>query len=248
MYVLGQTKHYNVDPNPVPGSTYTWWIDGVIQAGFTSNFIDHTWNTLGTYLIEVQELDANGCLGPRRSGQVFVNDNVTPNFTQLGPYCVGATPGALPATSLNGIAGTWSPAVISTAAAGNTTYTFTPTADPCASTATMIVAVDALVTPAFTQLGPYCIGAAPGALPATSLNGIAGTWSPAVISTAAAGNTTYTFTPTADPCASTATMIVAVDALVTPAFTQLGPYCIGAAREPCLLLLLTALLVPGALL
>ena len=160
---------------------------------------------------------------------VAVDALVTPAFTQLGPYCIGATPGTLPATSLNGIAGTWSPAVISTAAAGNTTYTFTPTADPCATTATMIVAVDPQVTPTFTQLGPYCIGATPGTLPATSLNGIAGTWSPAVISTAAAGNTTYTFTPTADPCASTATMIVAVDALVTPAFTQLGPYCIGAA-------------------
>ena len=70
----GQTKHYNVDPNPVPGSTYTWWIDGVVQAGFTSNSIDHTWNTQGTYLIEVQELDSNGCLGSRRSGQVFVSD------------------------------------------------------------------------------------------------------------------------------------------------------------------------------
>ena len=58
---VGQTKHYNVDPNPVPGSTYTWWINGVAQAGLTSNFIDYTWNTHGTYLIEVKELDASGC-------------------------------------------------------------------------------------------------------------------------------------------------------------------------------------------
>jgi len=71
---IGQTRHYSVDPNPVPGSTYTWWIDGVVQAGITTNRIDQTWNTEGTYLLEVQELAANGCRGPRRSGQVFVND------------------------------------------------------------------------------------------------------------------------------------------------------------------------------
>ena len=126
---------------------------------------------------------------------VVVNDNVTPSFTQLGPYCVGAAPGTLPATSLNSITGTWN-AAISTAAAGTTTYTFTPTAGQCASQATMIVVVNNNVTPSFTQLGPYCVGAAPGTLPATSLNSITGTWN-AAISTAAAGSTTYTFTPTA---------------------------------------------------
>ena len=39
---IGQTRHYNVDPNPVPGSTYTWWIDGVVQVGFNTNVFDHT--------------------------------------------------------------------------------------------------------------------------------------------------------------------------------------------------------------
>src|SRR5665647_825396 len=69
---VGQTKHYNVDPNPVPGSTYAWRIDGVVQGGFTTNELDHTWNITGTYLLEVQERSADGCLGPLRSGQVFV--------------------------------------------------------------------------------------------------------------------------------------------------------------------------------
>ena len=70
---VGQTKHYNVDPNPIPGSTYTWWIDGVVQSGITTNGFDYTWNTPGTYLLAVQELAANGCLGQVRSGQVTVN-------------------------------------------------------------------------------------------------------------------------------------------------------------------------------
>jgi len=162
---------------------------------------------------------------------VIVNANITPTFTDLGPYCVGATPASLPATSTNGISGTWSPAAISTASAGTTVYTFTPTAGQCATTTTMSVIVDANITPAFTTLGPYCVGATPASLPATSTNGITGTWSPATISTASTGTTVYTFTPTAGQCATTNTMSVIVDANITPAFTALGPYCVGATPD-----------------
>ena len=48
-------------------------------------------------------------------------------------YCTNA----LPTTSNNGITGTWTPATINTAVAGTTTYTFTPAAGQCATTATM---------------------------------------------------------------------------------------------------------------
>jgi gliding motility-associated-like protein len=68
---IGQFKLYKVDFNP--GSTYTWWIDGVVQTGFTTNEFVHTWNTSNTFLLEVQEYSVNGCPGPVRSGQVFVN-------------------------------------------------------------------------------------------------------------------------------------------------------------------------------
>jgi gliding motility-associated-like protein len=67
----GQFRHYNVISNP--GSTYTWSIDGVVQAGFTSNDFVHVWNSSNTYLLEVQERSTDGCLGPVRSGQVFVH-------------------------------------------------------------------------------------------------------------------------------------------------------------------------------
>ena len=73
---------------------------------------------------------------------ITVNPGTVPTFTQLGPYCQGATAGTLPTTSTNGITGTWS-AAISTAAAGSTTYTFTPTAGLCAVPATMTVVVNA---------------------------------------------------------------------------------------------------------
>ena len=141
---------------------------------------------------------------------VVVNANITPAFTQLGPYCVGATPGTLPATSNNSITGTWNPATINSTSAGTTVYTFTPTAGQCATTTTMSVVVNANITPAFTQLGPYCVGATPGTLPATSNNSITGTWNPATINSTSAGTTVYTFTPSVSQCATTATMSVTI--------------------------------------
>jgi gliding motility-associated-like protein len=159
---------------------------------------------------------------------VTVNQNIVPTFTQLGPYCVGATPGILPTTSNNGITGTWNPSTVSTASQGTVVYTFTPTQGLCATTATMSVTVNQNIVPTFTQLGPYCVGATPGNLPTTSNNGITGTWNPSTVSTTAQGTVVYTFTPTQGLCATTATMSVTVNQNIVPTFTQLGPYCVGA--------------------
>jgi gliding motility-associated-like protein len=68
---VGQTRLYHVEP--APGSSYNWWIDGELQAGFTTNEFVHTWRTADTFLLEVQERPAEGCPGPVRSGQVYVN-------------------------------------------------------------------------------------------------------------------------------------------------------------------------------
>jgi gliding motility-associated-like protein len=68
---VGQTRHYFVDPGP--GSTFTWWIDGVVQTGYNTNEFVYTWNVADTFLLEVQEQSAYGCSGPVRSGQVYVN-------------------------------------------------------------------------------------------------------------------------------------------------------------------------------
>jgi gliding motility-associated-like protein len=68
---IGQTRHYYVEA--YPGSTYTWRIDGEVQSGFTKNEFVYTWNTADTFLIEVQETSIDGCLGPARSGQVYVS-------------------------------------------------------------------------------------------------------------------------------------------------------------------------------
>ena len=67
---IGHLRNYNVDSNP--GSTYTWWIDGIVQSGFTTNEFVHTWNNSSNYLLEVQERSPDGCLGPVRSLCVVV--------------------------------------------------------------------------------------------------------------------------------------------------------------------------------
>ncbi|NBX79493.1 MAG: hypothetical protein EBQ94_03785, partial [Flavobacteriales bacterium] len=81
-----------------------------------------------------------------------------------------------------------------------TTYTFTPAAGLCALTRTMTVVVNPRTTPSFNELTPICSGDSISNLPQTSLNGIAGTWSPPVINNHQ--TTSYTFTPNNDFCAS----------------------------------------------
>ena len=69
----GETREYYVIPGSIAGSTYTWWIDGIVMSGFNASEFIYTWNSSKTYLLEVQERSADGCPGPKRSGQVFVN-------------------------------------------------------------------------------------------------------------------------------------------------------------------------------
>ena len=87
----GDIKHYNVTANPIPGSTYIWQIDGVIQQGFTGNGIDITWNVVGNYVLQVQEVSEIGCEGPVRSGQVFVNPSPVAFATSNSPVCEGSS-------------------------------------------------------------------------------------------------------------------------------------------------------------
>jgi hypothetical protein len=134
---------------------------------------------------------------------ITVNPIVNPTFTAVDPICAGATLSALPTTSTNGITGTWTPALDNTA---TTTYTFTPTAGQCATTTTLAITVNPIVTSTFNQVAAICAGDT-FTLPTTSLQGVTGTWSPAISNTS---TTAYTFTPTSGQCATTATMTVTV--------------------------------------
>ncbi|MFM7767127.1 MAG: beta strand repeat-containing protein, partial [Bacteroidota bacterium] len=111
----------------------------------------------------------------------------------------------------------------------STTYSLTVTNScGCSTTATVPVTVLPPVTPTFNAVGPICSGSTPPTLPGTSNNGINGTWSPNVISNTASG--TYTFTPAAGQCATTATLNVTVGNGLSLSTVTSNPVCFGGAN------------------
>jgi len=167
-------------------------------------------------------LTANGPC-PALTDQVTISiiSPTLPTFNSQGPYCSG-DPFTLPSQSINGVFGTWSPALNNNL---TTNYTFTPNSGQCANSTTLSITINPIVTPTFTQITPICSGEI-FSLPTTSLNGITGTWSPASNNTA---TTLYTFTPTAGQCASTAGMTVTVNSPTLPVFNQVTPICSGGS-------------------
>ena len=153
---------------------------------------------------------------------ITVNPIVTPTFNPIPAICSGTVLAPLPTTSINGISGTWSPALNNTA---TTLYTFTPTTGQCATTTTLTITVNPIITPIFTFVPAICTGAFLSPLPTTSTNGITGTWSPALDNTA---TTLYTFTPTAGQCASTTTSTINVNPIVPPNFAPIPNLCSGS--------------------
>jgi gliding motility-associated-like protein len=154
---VGTTRIYTVNDATVP-STYTWKINGVIQSATTNSF-SITWTIPDTYTITVQE-HSGVCDGQIQSGEVHVISS-TPVFDPVLAICSGATLTALPTTSLNGIKGTWSPALNNTE---TTTYTFTPTVGECATTSLLTIPVKPNITLAFdasslafTNYGRYAV-------------------------------------------------------------------------------------------
>jgi hypothetical protein len=218
------------------GSTYAWSIttpgfSGTLTpnqgpSGSTNRIIIDWGSTpAGDYTLQVIETN-NGCPGDPVTLIVRLTPLITPTFNAVTAICSGASLSPLPTTSLNGITGTWSPALNNTA---TTTYTFTPTAGQCANTAQLTITVNQPVTPTFTPIAAICSGASLSPLPTTSLNGINGSWSPALNNTA---TTTYTFTPTAGQCANTAQLTITVNDPVTPTFTPVAAICSGASLSP----------------
>jgi gliding motility-associated-like protein len=162
---------------------------------------------------------------------VTVNQPTTPTFNQWGPYCQNdiIIQVILPQTSIEGITGTWNPAMVSTSVAGNIVHNFTPTAGQCATATTMTVTVEPQITPTFSQVGPFCQGSPAPPITGTSLEGITGVWGPPGINTSITGNSTYTFVSNSGQCAGNQTMTVTVNPLITPAFTQVAPICVGGS-------------------
>ncbi len=172
-----------------------------LNAGFYSNF----------------SLVINGCTTNLFTGVILSDPIYVPTFSAIPPFCAGTTAPTLPATSNNGITGTWSPAVVNNMATG--TYTFTPSSGQCSMPTTITVTVTPRTTPTFsfgTSL-TICAGETVPSLPTTSTNGITGTWSPSSVDNQNSG--TYTFTPTAGLCANPTTLTVTVTPNITPVFS-----------------------------
>jgi gliding motility-associated-like protein len=208
--------------------TYTWSGDNGLNATAGSTVTITPPTTPGVYHYNVTSSGTTGgdIICPTSNDYDFsitVYSGNAPTFNQLGPFCSGDN-FTLPTTSLEGVNGTWSPAINNTL---TTTYTFTPAAaaGQCSGTTTMTIAINNQVTPSFNNPGPVCSGSN-FTLPASSLEGINGVWSPVINNTQ---TTTYTFTPNNAGCASDTTMTVIVDNQITPVFTNPGPVCSGTS-------------------
>ncbi len=228
--VTGTTFTVTVRPNITPSFTFGASAticegDGVVTLpNASSNGITGTWSpaivsntSSGTYIFTP---DAGQC-APPVTYTVTVNPRITPTFTfgSTLTICTGGTVPVLPTTSVNGITGTWTPAVVSNTASG--TYTFT-SSTPCTPPVTFMVTVNSIIAPVFTfgSSASICDGDPVATLPTTSANGITGTWAPAVVSNTSSG--TYTFTPAAGQCATPATYTVTVSPRTIPTF-NFGP-------------------------
>lgn len=145
------------------------------------------------------------------STTVSVNPNITPTFTAVAPFCLGATLTALPIISNNGITGTWSPALNNSA---TTIYTFTPTAGQCATTTTLTITLIPNIVISISALqNPICAGdsttlTAGGATSYLWSNGL-GTANPVTVTPAS--TTIYTVTGTLNGCTDTASIILTVN-------------------------------------
>ena len=141
---------------------------------------------------------------------ITVNPKTTPTFNAIAAICEGETLNALPIASIEGITGSWSPALDTTK---TTEYTFSPSSGQCATTAKLTITVNPKTTPTFNAIAAICEGETLNALPIASIEGITGSWSPALDTTK---TTEYTFSPSSGQCATTTNLKSIVHPLPQP--------------------------------
>ncbi|KAA1243683.1 T9SS type B sorting domain-containing protein [Aquimarina sp. RZ0] len=142
----------------------------------------------------------------------------TPSLTD-NTICIGDSVSA-DAITVNAISYVWSPVIgvdnpispiVTLSPTTTTTYTVTITGQ-CGDVVTedVLVTVTPLSIPSFDPVDPICFGDSLADLPTTDLNGIMGSWSPAIDNTV---TTTYTFTPQNGSCSEIATLTIDVNSL-----------------------------------
>jgi gliding motility-associated-like protein len=161
---------------------------------------------------------------------VLTNQIVAPIFSQVPPVCFGDVIPPLPTTSLNGITGTWSPAINNT---DTTTYTFTPGIDQCGYAGIITITVNPL--PISTFSGSPLTGCIP--LEVTLLaddnsntsyswsasNGLTGTGAQSSLSFTSGGFYDITLTTGLNGCFTTTTLNDAV-VVQTPPIASFFPF------------------------
>jgi hypothetical protein len=214
---------------------------GVANIGPSS--INAAWTSwpAGT-VITFSQVSINNCPTPINF-VITVTSSLNVTVTAQSPICAGGTSqltftGTPSATVTYNIGAgnlitntgpTGSVTVASPALTANTTVTVTlvQIAGGCsqvlANTATIVV--NPVITPLFNPIGPFCYGATAPALPATSTNGVSGTWSPAAINTNIVGVTNYTFTPSGTCPAPPVVVPVTVNPLPTVYAHGTNPTC-----------------------
>jgi gliding motility-associated-like protein len=143
-----------------------------INASACANALPFVWNTqniFSTGIYTDTSVSANGC-----DSVTILNFTVIPTvipiFDTLITQCVGASLPLLPTISINGITGTWSPALNNLV---STTYTFTPSTGACASSTTLFQNIKSPAGISATITNTYC-GNATGTIQINSvLNGSA---------------------------------------------------------------------------
>ncbi len=188
--------------------------------GTWSPAIDNTQTTVYTFSPNEGECAEQATI------TIEVIASILPEFSLENNYCIGDAIDPLPTISDNGISGSWSPDIDNTS---TTTYTFTPDeGQGCVIETTFTITIEPAAIPEFDTLDSICEGDAIEALPETSLNGISGSWSPAIDNTQ---TTVYTFTPNEGECAEQTTLTLEVIEFILPEFSLENNYCIGDAID-----------------
>ena len=203
-----------INPLPIVTATNVTGCSGtnIALSGFTASSggtgaysITNPYNGTVSTTYTYSYTDGNGCSATSSSANILISPAITPDFTQVNPICAGDVLNGLPTTSNNAIDGSWMPALNNLQ---TTLYTFTPSTVGCVTQATMNITVNQKVTPTFTPQAPFCIGQNVPSLPAQSLEGITGLWTPSTIDSTQTA--TYIFTSNAGQCATNGNLTITV--------------------------------------
>ena len=228
--------------NPKTGDAVYTDLGGVILKAVTPSSSTATYNpgdlgivgslpnVSGNYYVYalLSSLPIESTCRPYQEFKVLVKAKANaPAFDPVPPVCINTTPSpVLPVVSKEGIKGKWSPATVSTQASN--TYTFTPDADQCAESTTLVV--DIFPNP-IVELGAPQINILYGE--SVTLSGIV------------SGTNIYEWTPTTDMSGSN-TLTPVVNPTKDIVYTLTATNTNGCvAKDSVKIILLTDLIIPN---